>query len=105
MIKKLTVRGNGWLLSIPKTIIKLLGIANPETDKVQFKIKNKVLYVQEIQPDSPNIEKYLVRGFSKQNSGFGFYMPNSILELLEINPETDSVSLEIEDTVLIIKKA
>lgn len=31
-------------------------------------------------------------------------MPNSILELLDINPETDQVELEIEDTTLIIKK-
>ena len=103
MAKRLTIRGNGWLLSIPKTIIKLLGV-DPETSKVQFKIKNKILYVQEIFPDNPDYEKFLVRSFSKHNSGWGFYMPNSILELLDINPETDQVELEIEDTTLIIKK-
>lgn len=103
MIKNLTARGNGWLLSIPKTIIKLLGV-DPEESKVQFKIKNKVLYVQEIFSENPDYEKYLVRSFSKHNSGWGFYMPNSILELLDVNPETDQVELEIEETTLIIKK-
>lgn len=103
MIKRLTIRGNGWLLSIPKTIIKLLGV-NPESSKVQFKIKNKILYVQEISSSNPDYEKYLVRSFSKQNTGWGFYMPNSILELLDINPEVDQVELEVEDTTLIIKK-
>lgn len=68
MAKRLTIRGNGWLLSIPKTIIKLLGV-DPETSKVQFKIKNKILYVQEIFPDNPDYEKFLVRSFSKHNSG------------------------------------
>lgn len=103
MIKNLTARGNGWHLGIHKNIIKLLGV-NPETASMQFKIKNKILYVQEILPDNPDYEKYLIRPFSKKNTGWGFYMPNSILELLDINPETDQVELEIEDTTLIIKK-
>lgn len=44
MRKTLTARGNGWFLNIPKTWIKLLGL-QPETSKVQFKIKNRILYV------------------------------------------------------------
>ncbi len=103
MRKKLSIRGNGWLLSIPKTIIKMLGVS-PETSKLIFKIKNKTLYIREISPDNPDCTKYLVRSFSRQNSGWGFYMPNSILELLDINPEVDLVNLEMEDTVLIIRK-
>ena len=104
MIKTLAERGNGWLLIMPKTIIKLLGL-NPEKSKVQFKIKNKILYVQEIFPENPDYEKYLVRSLSKKNSSYGLYMPNSILELLEIKPDLDKLSLSIEDNVLIIKKA
>lgn len=104
MIKTLTARGNGWHLNIHKNIIKLLGV-NPQIAQMQFKIKNKVLYIQEILPENPDFEKYLVRPFSKKNTGWGFYMPNSILELLDIDPETDSVELEIEDTILIVKKA
>ncbi len=104
MIKKLTERGNGWLLIIPKTIIKLLGLT-PETSKVQFKIKNKILYIQEIFPENPDFEKYLVRSLSKKNSSYGLYMPNSILELLEINPESDKLNLAIEENILIVKKS
>ncbi len=104
MIKTLTERGNGWLLIIPKAIIKLLGL-NPEKSKVQFRIKNKVLYIQEIFPENPDYEKFLVRSLSKKNSSYGLYMPNSILELLEISPDTDKLDLTIEDNLLIIKKA
>lgn len=104
MIKTLTERGNGWLLIIPKAIIKLLGL-NPEKSKVQFRIKNKVLYIQEIFPENPDYEKFLVRSLSKKNSSYGLYMPNSILELLEISPDTDKLNLTIEDNLLIIKKA
>ena len=104
MIKTLTERGNGWLLIIPKAIIKLLGL-NPEKSKVQFKIKNKILYIQEIFPENPDYEKYLVRPLIKKNSIYDLYMPNSILELLEINPDTDKLNLSVEDNLLIIKKA
>ena len=103
MIKKLTARGNGWFLNIPKPIIKLLGLT-PETLNVQFKIINKVLYVQEIFPDNPDFEKYLVRKLSKKNNSWGLYMPNSILELLEIKPDTDSASVSIDNNVLTVKK-
>lgn len=103
MIKTLTERGNGWLLNIPKTILKLLGL-NPQTSEVQLKIKDKTLYVQEIFPDNPDYEKYLVKPLSKKNSTYGIYMSNTILELLDINPEKDKVKLEIEENILIVKK-
>ncbi len=104
MLKTLTARGNGWLLNIPKPVMKLLGL-NPETSRVQLKIKNNILYVQEIFPDNPDYDKYLVKPLSKKNTSYGLYMPNSILDLINVNPETDKVNLEVEDTVLIIKKA
>ncbi len=104
MERTLTARGNGWLVILPKTLIKLLGL-QPETSKVQFKIKNKILYVQEIFSDNPDYEKFLIRTLSKKGASYGFYMPNSILELIDVNPETDKLNLEIEDNILIIKKA
>lgn len=104
MIKTLTARGNGWLLNIPKNILKLLGL-KPESSKVQLRIKNKVLYVQEIFSDNPDYDKYLVKPLSKKNTSYGLYMANSILELLDINPETDKVYLEVDDNILIVKKA
>ncbi len=45
MIKRLTIRGNGWLLSIPKTIIKLLDI-NPEADSVDLEIEDTILIIK-----------------------------------------------------------
>ena len=103
MIKKLTARGNGWFLNLPKPIIKLMGL-EPETSNVQFKIINKILYVKEIFSDNPDFGKYLVRKLSRKNSSWGLYMPNSILELIEINPENDMLNISVEDNVLIIKK-
>lgn len=104
MLKTLIARGNGWLLIIPKPMIKLLGLT-PETSKVQFKIKNKVLYVQEIFPDNPDFDKYLIRPLSKKNTSYGLYMPNSILELIDVIPETDKLNLEIDDRTLVVRKA
>ena len=104
MIKNLTVRGNGWFLNLPKPIIKLMGLT-PEISNVQLKINNKILYVKEIFPENPDFEKYLVKKLSRKNSSWGLYMPNSVLELLEINPDTDALDINIQDDVLIIKKA
>ena len=103
MIKKLTTRGNGWFLNIPKPIIKQMGL-NPEISNVQFKIISKILYVKEIFSDNPDFEKYLVRKLSKKNNSWGLYMPNSILELLEITPEIDLVDISVEDNILVVKK-
>lgn len=104
MIKTLTERGNGWLLNIPKTMLKLMDL-KPETSKVQLKIVNKILYVQEIFPDNPDYDKYLVKPLSKKNTSYGIYMSNLILDLIDVNPETDKLNLQIEDTILIVKKA
>ena len=32
-------------------------------------------------------------------------MSNLILDLIDVNPETDKLNLQIEDTILIVKKA
>ncbi len=104
MIRKLMARGNGWVMIIPKTMLKLMGL-KPETSKVQLKIVNKILYVQEIFPDNPDYDKYLVKPLSKKNTSYGIYMSNLILDLIDVNPETDKLNLEIEDNVLIVKKA
>jgi len=104
MKKFLTQRGNGWALIVPKDIIKLLGIT-PETAKLKFEFINKVLYVQEIAIDNPDIEKCLIRNFSRKNTSWTLYMTNSIIELLDINPETDKLEIDVNGKVLIIKKA
>ena len=41
---------------------------------------------------------------SKSGNGWSLFMPKTIIELLDINPEQDHVELEIENKVLKIKK-
>ncbi len=104
MKKFLISRGNGWAISTPKNIIKLLCI-NPENTQVLFKIKEKVLYISKITPNDAEYKDGLIRKFSKMNSSWCLYLPNSIIELLEINPEKDEIDIEVNDNILIVKKA
>ena len=41
----------------------------------------------------------------KTGGGWSIYMSKSILELMEISPETDYVQIDIESETLILKKA
>lgn len=104
MKKFLTARGNGWALIVPKDIIKLLEIT-PETAKLKFEFIDKVLYIQEITIDNPDFEKCLIRKFSRKNTSWTLYMPSTIIELLDINPETDKLEIDVNGKRLIIKKA
>lgn len=104
MKKSLTQRGNGWALIVPKDIIKLLAI-DPQTAKLKFEFKDKVLHISEISPDNPDFEKCLVRKFSKKDSSWTLYMSNSIIGLLKIDPATDELEIDVDGQVLIIKKA
>lgn len=104
MRKSLTSRGNGWALIVPKNIIQLLGI-DPVSAYLVFKFKEKVLYIQEISPEDESFNKSLVKQFSRRGASWSLYMPNSILELLEIDAETDKLDIDVNDQVLIIKKA
>ena len=45
MRKKLYQSGNAWVLLIQKAILQLLDI-NPEVDKVELEVENKVLKVK-----------------------------------------------------------
>lgn len=106
MKKSLTSNGNGWELHIPRPILKLLNI-NPVETRVLFEIKNKVLHVTQL--DSLNdIEKYknaLIKKFTKRGGGYSLFMSQTILELININPEVDKVEIEVDDKILKIKKA
>lgn len=104
MRKTLTQRGNGWALIVPKSIIKLCGFV-PQTSSLKFEFKNNVLYIQEVDADNPENDKYLIRKFSKKGTSWSLYMPNSILELLEVNPETEEVDIGVDGHTLIIRKA
>ena len=45
MRRRLSQPGSGWAVFLPKVIIELLGI-NPETDKIEMEVENKVLKIK-----------------------------------------------------------
>ena len=45
MKRKLSKSGNGWSVFLPKVIIELLDI-NPEIDKIDMEVENKVLKIK-----------------------------------------------------------
>lgn len=102
MKKKMIVMGNGWCVYMQKHVLQLLNI-NPNTAKVVFEIENKVLKITQVK--GGNFEHALVRKFIKSGHGWGIYVPNSVLELLDINPESDYIECEVNKNVLLIKKA
>ena len=106
MAKKfLSAHGNTWQLYINKPIAKLLGIT-PEEYTVLFTFENKILNIQQI-PNS-DIEKYknlLYKKLIRRSGSYGLNLPVPILEMLEINPETDMVDYQVNGQILTIKKA
>lgn len=85
--------------------MQLLGISEKELN-ILMEVQNKTLLIRRI--DCFELEKYkdfLIKKLIKRGSGFGLNIPIPILELLDINPETDSVEIEVEGSRLIIKKA
>lgn len=103
--KTLSTNGNSWHLYLNKPITKLMGItANEYT--VLINIENKTLYVKKLKNSEIDLYKDLMhKKLLKRGSGYGLNLPLPILELLEINPETDLVDYQINGQVLTIKKA
>lgn len=105
MQKKLKSSGNGWELYFSKPLLKLLGY-NPKETKVLITSKNKSLFIEPLSND--DLQKYednMVRRFQKSGGSFGLYLPSPLLEVLEIDPETDFLDIDIDENKLIIKKA
>ncbi len=46
----------------------------------------------------------MVRGFQKSGSSHSLYFPNTLIEVLEIKPDTDYIDIEVDDKTLKIKK-
>ena len=98
-------RGNAWQLYINKTFVKLLGITKEEYT-VHIEAGDGVLLVRKI-PNS-ELEKYkdlLCKKLIKRSSSYGLNLDSSLLELLEINPETDEIDFKVIGQTLYIKKA
>lgn len=78
----------------------------PQEYTVNLEVKDKILYVKKVLPSETELYKDLLcKKLIKRSSSYGLNMTISILEMLDINPETDMVDVDINDQVLIIKKA
>lgn len=105
MKKELYTQGNTWQLYIKASIARLMGIT-PQEYTVNLDVKEKILYVKKVTPAEAELYKDLLcKKLIKRSSGYGLNMTIAILEMLDINPETDMVDVDINGQVLIIKKA
>lgn len=78
----------------------------PQEYTVNLEVIDKVLYVKKVVPTEADLYKDLLcKKLIKRSSGYGLNMTISILEMLGINPETDSLDVDINGRVLMIKKA
>ena len=50
MKRNLSKSGNGWAVFLPKVIIELLDI-NPEVDKIDLEVENKVLKIKKAEAE------------------------------------------------------
>ncbi len=103
MQRKLVSSGTGWKLYMPKDVLKLLGF-NPHETSVLLRMDKNVLKISKIDPDEIN-QDLLIKKFNKSGNGYGLYISNSIIQFLELNPETDEVKYTIENDVLNITRA
>ena len=103
--KLLTLNGNSWQLYLNKPISKLAGISSNDFT-VLLTVEKNILYVKKI--TGSEMSKYnnlLVKKLIKRGSGYGLNLPLPILELLEVNPETDTLDLDIDNNRLVIRKS
>jgi len=102
MQRKLMSSGTGWRLYMPKDVLQLLGF-NPKETRVLLKMDKNVLKITKVKPDEEKSD-FLIKKFNRCGTGYGIYISNSIIQFLEINPETDEVKYVIEDNILSIFK-
>ncbi len=103
MQRKLVESGTGWALYLPKDIIRLLGYNTKDT-VVQYKIERNLLKISKVNTSEAD-NNFLLKKINKSGNGYSLYLSSSIVQLLELSPETDEVKYIIDDEVLYIKKA
>jgi len=106
MKKALSAHGNGWELHIDKPILMLLGY-NPPATRALLTMKNKILYIRDIddkEGEKLKSEGKYVKKFLKRGGGWAIPLPLAIFELCGINPEKDMVELEVNENILTVKK-
>ena len=105
MKRSLISTGTGWDLYIPKPLLQLLGFI-PKEDKFLLTIENTTLKITKLNPNEiDNYKGFMIKSLAKCGSGWSLYMPIPIIELLNINPETDMVEYCVNGQVLTITKS
>ena len=105
MKKKLKPSGNGWEFYFSKPLLKILGY-NPQETKLLITSSNGTLRLEPISKNE--IEKYahnLVKNFQKSGGSHGIYFSQELIEILDINPNIDFIDVQIDNNVIIMKKA
>lgn len=103
MKKQLQASGNGWQIYLSKPILQLLGY-NPKEVRLLITANDKVLYVEPV-TNPENFPNGLIKKLYKSGGSYGLYIALPLLELLDINPETDFVEICIIKNTMTIKKA
>lgn len=103
MNKNLTVNGNSWTIYINKLFTEMLGI-NPDERRVELNIKKNILYITKAS-NFPARKNLIHKQLIKRGGSYGLVLSKPILDLLNINPEKDSVEISVEENTIVIKKA
>ena len=96
--------GNSWQIYLNKPVVQFLGITDKELS-IRLEIRNKILVIRHIKnEDLEEYKNFLVKKLIKRGSGYGLNFSLPVLELLDINPEKDSVDITIEEQTMLIRK-
>lgn len=104
MRKKLVAQGNGWMLYINKDFCDLMHISLKEKNVI-LTIQNKILYIQNARNYDNQNKLYISKKVVRRGNAFGLYISKTLLNILEINPETDNVKIDIYNSSLLVKKS
>lgn len=105
MKKSLLSNDSAWYIYLSKPMLQLLNI-DPLTSYLLFKIKDKVLLIEEASEDKiQNLKNPLVKKLTKKGNSWSLYIPVPLLELIDVVPEKDMIDITINEEILFIKKA
>ena len=105
MIKKLSSTGNMFYFYLTITTLELMNL-DPLKSKLFIKINDKIMYIKKADDNILNSDENLcIRKIRKTGSGFGIYFTKTLLDFIDVNPETDNVDINIQNETIILKKA
>lgn len=105
MKKTLLSNDSAWYIYLSKPMLQLLNI-DPPNSFLLFKIKDKVLHIEEAAEEKiKNLKNPLIKKLTKKGNSWSLYIPLPLLELIDIEPEKDMADITINGETLLIKKA